>query len=96
MSVLPDVPTLAEAGVAGYEAWAWQGLAVPNGTPGAVVERLGREYEALLADASFRKVMIDEAGIEPLHSTSAEMGAYIRSEQAKWAKVIRQGGITAD
>jgi tripartite-type tricarboxylate transporter receptor subunit TctC len=96
MAALPDVPTVAEAGLPGYEAWAWQGLAAPAGTPKAVIDRLSREYQELEREPAFRKQMLEDAGIETLHSSGPEMAAYMRKEQAKWAEVIRQANIKAD
>ena len=92
---LPEVPTIREAGVAGFEAWAWQGLSVPAGTPTQIIAKLNAEYQKAIADPAIRQKLID-AGIEPLHSGPDQMGAYIASEKEKWAKVIRAGNVTAD
>jgi tripartite-type tricarboxylate transporter receptor subunit TctC len=92
---LPDVPTIREAGVPGFEAWAWQGLSVPAGTPKEVIAKLNAEYQKAIADPAVRQKLV-EAGIEPVHSTPEQMAAYIASETAKWAKVIKAANITAD
>lgn len=92
---LPDVPTIAESGVPGFEAWAWQGLVAPVGTPREALEKLRAEYAKAVADAGVRQKLI-EAGVEPLTSSPEELAAYIRSETAKWAKVIQEGNIKVE
>ena len=92
---LPDVPTLAEAGVPQFEVWAWQGLLVPAGTPQEVVGRWNRDYAKTVADPAVRQKLLD-AGIEPITSTPEEMSAYTRSEAAKWAQVVKQGNIKVE
>jgi tripartite-type tricarboxylate transporter receptor subunit TctC len=95
IAALPDVPTLAESGVAGFEAWAWQGLVVPAGTPQEVIARLRAEYSKAVAEPAVRQKLID-AGVEPLTSTPEEFAAYIRSETAKWAKVVKEANIKVE
>jgi tripartite-type tricarboxylate transporter receptor subunit TctC len=92
---LPDLPTVGESGLPGFEAWAWQALAVPAGTPKDVVARLNTEYRKAIATPELRQKLID-AGIDPLQSSPEEASAYIRSETAKWAKVIGDGKITVE
>ncbi len=90
---MPDVPTVAEAGVAGYEASLWQAIVVPSATPPAIVARLNREVRALLAEpdtpAAFAK-----QGVDATPSTPEELGRRIRSEIVKWHDVIAGAGIT--
>ena len=95
ISALPDVPTVAESGVPGFEAWAWQGLVVPAGTPQEVMTRLRVEYSKAVGDPALRQKLID-AGVEPLTSTPEELAAYIRSETAKWAKVVKEANIKVE
>jgi tripartite-type tricarboxylate transporter receptor subunit TctC len=95
IAALPDVPTFAEQGVPNFEAWAWQGLAVPAGTPKDVIARLNREYAKAVADATVNKKLVD-AGVEPASSTPDQMAAYVKSETAKWAQVIAQAGIKVE
>jgi tripartite-type tricarboxylate transporter receptor subunit TctC len=91
-SAMPDVPTIAEAGVTGYEAGAWFGLLAPAGTPKAVVAQLSAESARILKlpDVSKR---ISELGAEPVGSTPEEFAALINSEIAKWAKVIKDANV---
>jgi len=95
ISALPDVPTVAESGVPGFEAWAWQGLVVPAGTPQEVMARLRAEYSKAVGDPAVRQKLID-AGVEPLTSTPEELAAYIKSETAKWAKVVKEANIKVE
>ena len=92
---LPDVPTLAESGVPGYEAYVWMGLLAPKGTPAAIIDRLYRELVAVLATAEVRNYMAT-AGIEIVGSTPAEFGKFFRSEEDLWAKVVRETGAKID
>lgn len=92
---LPDVPTIAEAGLPGYEAHNWWGLLVPAGTPQPIVERLNGALKAVLASDETRKRMETE-GAEPLGMTPPEFGAFISAELVKWVKVARDVGIRAE
>lgn len=93
--VLPDVPTMQEEGLAGFESYAWFGLVAPKGTPTAIVERLNREVVKALADPVVQKRMI-EIGAEPRPSSPSEFKEFISAEVAKWRKVIQDAGITID
>ena len=92
---LPDVPTMMEAGVAGYETYVWMGLLAPKGTPAAIVDRLYREVVAALATPDV-KARMATAGIEIVGSTPAEFGAFFRAERDLWAKVVRDTGAKID
>ena len=92
---LPEVPTLQESGVPGYEAYVWMGLMAPKGTPGPIVEKLQREVvKALATDAV--KTYMASAGIEIVGSTPTEFGAFYRAEKERWAKVIKEIGAKVD
>ena len=88
---LPDVPTVIESGVPGYEAYVWMGLLAPKGTPPAIVERLNREVVAVLREDEVKAYMAN-AGIEIVGSSSAEFGRFFRAERDQWAKVIKDTG----
>jgi tripartite-type tricarboxylate transporter receptor subunit TctC len=92
---LPDVPTIAESGVPGFEAWAWQGLLAPAGTPADALARIRTEYAKAVNDPAVRQKLLD-AGIEPLTSTPDEFTAYMKSETAKWAKVVKDANIKVE
>ena len=89
---LPDVPTIAEAGVAGYEAIGWLGLMVPAATPNDVVARLRDAATRALAGGEIRERLAGLA-VTPAAGGSDEFGAFLRSEIEKWARVLRTGGI---
>jgi tripartite-type tricarboxylate transporter receptor subunit TctC len=95
ISALPDLPTIGESGLPGFEAWAWQVLAVPNGTPAEIVARLNTEFRKAVSVPDIRQKLID-AGIDPLQSSPADASAYIRSEALKWSKVISDGRISVE
>ncbi|MFC5423738.1 Bug family tripartite tricarboxylate transporter substrate binding protein [Bosea eneae] len=92
---LPDVPTMAEAGVANYESYAWFGLAAPKGTPAAVLDRLSKEVRSAVADAAVQKRLI-EIGVEPSSSSQVEFKAFVAAELAKWSSIIKEAGITSN
>jgi tripartite-type tricarboxylate transporter receptor subunit TctC len=92
---LPDVPTVIESGVPGYEAYVWMGLLAPKGTPAPIIARLHRELLASLATREVKTYMAS-AGIEIVGSTPAEFGAFFRAEKELWARVIRETGAKID
>lgn len=92
---LPDVPTMGELGYAGYETYNWFGILVPKGTPAAVFVRLNREIVASTKEPEIRKWMEDR-GAEAVSNTPEAFGEYIRKDLAKWARVVRDVGVTAD
>jgi tripartite-type tricarboxylate transporter receptor subunit TctC len=91
-SAAPDIPTLAEAGVSGYEASQWFGILAPAGTPRAIVDRLQREVVRALKEPAVRDRLVAD-GADPVGSTPDEFAGYIRSEMVKWAKVVKAVGI---
>ena len=91
---MPDLPTIAESGVKGYEAATWYGLLAPAGTPRPVINRLHGETVKILAGPTRQR--LEAQGFEPDGGTPAAFAAYIKSEIAKWAKVIRDAGIPAE
>jgi tripartite-type tricarboxylate transporter receptor subunit TctC len=95
MSNFPDVPTLAESGMPGFDVGAWQGVMVPAGTPRPIVDRLNTEVRKALANAEVRSKLAVQ-GAEPLGSTPEEYGAYIRKELDRWGKVVRESGVKAE
>jgi tripartite-type tricarboxylate transporter receptor subunit TctC len=92
--VLPDVPTIAEAGVPGYEAVNWWGVVAPAGTPAPVVARLHAAIGEVQASADVQKQFSSE-GAEIVQMSSAEFAAFIEKEMKKWERVVKQGGIKA-
>ena len=90
--LFPELPTIAEAGVAGYEANNWNGVVAPRRTATAIIERLHREIVAALGDATISKRLAAQ-GLEPIGDTPAHFARYLRDEAAKWGKVVRTAGI---
>jgi tripartite-type tricarboxylate transporter receptor subunit TctC len=89
---LPDVPTVAQAGVAGYDVASWNALAAPAGTPPEVIDRLGRAAREAVASPAVREKM-GKLGVRMQASTPAEMQALLGSEIKRWGDVIRRAGI---
>jgi tripartite-type tricarboxylate transporter receptor subunit TctC len=92
---LPDVPTVMESGVPGFEAYVWMGLLAPKGTPQPIMDRLYRELVPVLASPEVKTYMAT-AGIEIVGSTPAEFGQFFRAEKELWAKVVRETGAKID
>jgi tripartite-type tricarboxylate transporter receptor subunit TctC len=92
--LVPELPTVAEAGVPNFEANNWYGVVVPAKTPRAIVDRLNKEFVAVLNLPEIRDILFKQ-GLDASPSTPEEFGAYIKSEGEKWAKVIRAAGIKA-
>ncbi|MDH4294340.1 MAG: tripartite tricarboxylate transporter substrate-binding protein, partial [Betaproteobacteria bacterium] len=88
----PNLPTMQEAGVAGYEAGSWFGLLAPAGTPKAIVQKLSGETARILKLPEVNE-RLSALGATPVGSTPEEFAAFIRNEQAKWRKVIQQANI---
>ena len=89
---LPDVPTLQEAGVSGYDASVWLALLAPAGTPREVVQKLNAEVAKMMATADTKKALFD-AGVEPTPSSPEEMADYLQQELARWGKVVKDADI---
>ncbi len=94
-AALPEVPTVSEAGLHGYEVSVWQGMVAPAGTPQSVIAQLHRQIAAILRAPDIRERMAIQ-GLEAVTSSPAEFQTYIASEFSKWAAVIRQAGVVAD
>lgn len=91
----PDIPTLNETGLRGYDSAGWFGILAPAQTPPAVVQRLNTDITAVLRSAEVRE-RFATAGLEPLPSTSEEMATLMKSEAQKWSRVIKESGASVD
>jgi len=87
----PDLPTIAEAGVPGYEAPIWFGVAAPAGTPRPIVEKLNAAINRAI-QSDFFKARYEQIGDEPAGGTPEEFAALIKKESAKWADVVKRSG----
>jgi len=93
--VLPDIPTIAEAGVPGYEAVNWWGIVAPVGTSPAIIDKVNHEIEAVQKSPEVEKQFANE-GATPESMKPADFGGFMMSEMNKWEKVVKQGGIKAE
>ena len=91
-AILPDVPTIAEAGVPGYEMANWWGIVAPAGTPQAIVDRLAKEIAVVLSSPETQKQFSTE-GAEVVQKTPAEFGQFIEAELTKWQRVVKEANI---
>jgi tripartite-type tricarboxylate transporter receptor subunit TctC len=91
----PDLPTVSEAGVPGYDAEAWYGLFAPAKTPPGVIDRLNKAAAAAVKADSFKKLAVNE-GLVPVASPPGELDRYFRVEQERWRKVIQDAGLKAE
>jgi tripartite-type tricarboxylate transporter receptor subunit TctC len=91
----PDVPTISEAGVPGYEAVQWYGMVAPANTPREVITRLNREMVTILQAPDVKEKFAADGG-DPAGTSPEEFGRYIKSETEKWQKVARSAGITPE
>jgi tripartite-type tricarboxylate transporter receptor subunit TctC len=92
----PDVPTLAESGLPGYEAGSWYGLAAPKGTPPDVVAKLNAETRRIFSDPAFQEKFLAPSFIFSIVSSPEEFAARIRTESAKWGKVIKDANVKVE
>lgn len=91
-TVLPDVPTISEAGVKGYEATIWLGIMAPTGTPKAVIDRLNAEIGKMVSRPDVKKAW-NEQGAEPMQMSPADFEKYLNADIAKWANVVKVAGV---
>ncbi len=96
MPLVPEVPTVSESGLPGYQAIAWFGLFAPAGTPADIVTKLDKETIRIFNDPAFRARFLDPQMFESMAGPPEEFAAFIRAERDKWAKVIREAGIKVE
>lgn len=92
LAVLPNVPTMAESGLPGFESYNWQGIVAPAGTPAPIIAKLNAEFNRILKEPDVQKAIAD-TGSQVGGGTPEAFGEFIKSETAKWAKVIKAGNI---
>jgi len=93
--ILPDLPTIAEAGIPGYVATNWWGIIAPVGTPQPIIDKL-HDTIAELLNSDATKKYLDNEGAAPVHLSSAEFGKFIEAEIAKWGPVVKKAGMKAE
>jgi tripartite-type tricarboxylate transporter receptor subunit TctC len=96
MPLLPEAPTVAEGGLGGYEAVSWFGLLAPAGTPRAIVDKVNGEVRRIFADPEFRKSFLDRQYFQSIVGSPEQLAAYLKSEEQKWSKVIRDAKVKAE
>jgi tripartite-type tricarboxylate transporter receptor subunit TctC len=94
-ALVPDLPTIAESGLPGFETGAWQGIFAPSATPGGIVQLLNREIAAIVQTPEVRKAYAAEGG-EPIANSPEEFARWLRAEIAKWAKVVKAANIKVE
>jgi tripartite-type tricarboxylate transporter receptor subunit TctC len=94
-AALPDVPTIAESGLPGYEVSGWYGLVAPAATPKAVIDRLYRVVQSALQENEIRQKLL-VVGVEPVEATTAQFGKRIDADLAKWEKIVKPLGISPE
>lgn len=94
-SVVPELPTIAESGVPGFDSGVWYAMLAPAGTPRPIITRLSEEIAKIVQLPDVKKRLAFEA-LDPVGSTPAEFDAYLKSELTKWAKVVKDAGIRVD
>ena len=94
-AAVPEIPTVAESGLPGYEATAWQGVLAPAGTPRDVIVKLNTEMVRIINQPDVRKQLGDQ-GYEPAGNSPEQFAEYIKSEIAKWTRVIKAAGLKAE
>jgi len=94
-STLPDVPTLAEAGLKGFDQGTWFGILAPKDTPRDVVARLNTEMVKIIQSPEFRKRM-EDVGAEPVGDTTEQMAARIRSDTARYAQLVKEAKVSIE
>jgi len=92
---VPDLPTMIEAGVPGFESQGWFALLAPAGTPQAIVDKINREVNRMLQTDEFKAKLV-ALGAEPVGGSPADFAAHIQSESDRWGKVIKTAGIKAE
>jgi len=94
-SLAPDVPTVDEAGIPGYSATTWYGIAAPAGTPRPIIDRLNAEFRKILGEPEIKAQLLAQS-IEASPTTPEEFGEFIRADMAKWQKVVKASGARVD
>jgi tripartite-type tricarboxylate transporter receptor subunit TctC len=93
LSQYPDIPTVAEAGLKDFEASAWFGMVAPAGTPMETINRIQSSLRKIMFDPAFRARNLDPQVFEPVVSTPAEFGVFLKDEAAKWGRIAREKKI---
>ncbi|MGO9697872.1 MAG: Bug family tripartite tricarboxylate transporter substrate binding protein [Xanthobacteraceae bacterium] len=96
LASLPDIPTIAEGGLSGFEAASWFGLFAPAGTPPAIVDQLNAQTQRVLAEPGFRAAVLDPQFFEPMVGSPQEFADFIKADAEKWRRVIRVANVKVE
>jgi tripartite-type tricarboxylate transporter receptor subunit TctC len=96
MALLPEIPTVAESGLPGYEAISWFGLFGPPGMPADVVTKINAEVRKIFADPEIKKSFLERQYFEPIAGTPEQLANYIKSDEPKWRKVIHDAKVQGE
>jgi tripartite-type tricarboxylate transporter receptor subunit TctC len=92
----PELPTIAESGLPGYQSVSWFGLFAPSGTPRAIVQKINADVQRVLTDASFQQKFLAPSYFEPILGSVDEFARYVAAEQSKWSKIIKDANLSAE
>jgi tripartite-type tricarboxylate transporter receptor subunit TctC len=92
-SEFPDVPTISESGVPGFEAKSWFGLVAPAGTPPDIVKKINQDVTKVISDRAFAEKYLAAQGLEPIIGTPEQFSTFIRAETGKWGKIVKDANI---
>src|SRR5262249_25572191 len=93
---LPDVPSLDEAGLPGYDAVTWFGLFAPRGTPPEIIAKVNADVQSVLADAVFQEKFLNPSFFEPIKGSAQEFSAFVGHETARWGPLIKDAKMTVE
>jgi tripartite-type tricarboxylate transporter receptor subunit TctC len=93
---LPDVPTIAEGGLPGFEATSWFGLFAPGGTPSAIIDTLNTQTQRIFAEPQFRGAVVDPQFFEPMPGSSQDFAAFVKTDAQKWQRVIQSANVKVE
>lgn len=93
---LPEVPTIAEGGMSGFEAASWFGLFAPTGTPPAIVDTFNAQIQRILSDPGFRTTVLEPQFLEPMVGSPQEFAAFVKTDAEKWLRVIRAANVRVE
>ena len=96
LAEFPEMPTLAESGLPGFQAISWFGLFVPSNTPREVVVKINADVQRVLSNAEFLKKYFDPAYLRPLLGSPEQFAEYVKADDAKWSKIIKEAGVTLE
>jgi tripartite-type tricarboxylate transporter receptor subunit TctC len=92
----PELPTIAESGLPGYEAVSWFGLFAPTGTPADIIRKINVDVQRILSDPSFQERFLTPSFFEPILGPADAFAAYVTAEQGKWSKLIADNKVSAE